>query len=90
MIKRPLHEGDIIDIEMERVPVFEDPHHVPSYKVTTKRFKVRRIGPHGIRLRPTRKSKKIRGWRLDLNYRYLNSSTKPPLRYEVLQIDLVE
>ncbi len=87
---KKLKVGDIINLQLVRVPIYADDKHIPSYRETTKRFVVRSIGKYGYSLRPTVRAKKARGWRLALSLQWLTSSTKPPLRYEVMSIDLAE
>jgi hypothetical protein len=85
-----LQKGDIIELELVRVPIYANAKHVPSFAESTKQFLVSGDYAAGYALRSLKEEKKIRGWVLSRSLEYLNSHTKPPLRYEVLQVTLLD
>jgi hypothetical protein len=87
---KELHPGDIIELELERLNIYANPGHVPAGKQSKKTFRVMRKGDHGYTLRPVKKAKKLRAWRLSNRQRTLDSFTKPPLKYEVLKLTIKE
>lgn len=98
-----LQKGDIIELKVERLTYYASTGGRGS-AVSTKQFIVSRVNEgvvyddeedesehyYTYSLRPLRKAKKIRGWRLVDDMATLRSGTKPPLLYKVLQVTLLE
>jgi hypothetical protein len=85
-VSEVLHPGDVIELHLMRVPIYEPVGYAPAERESKKTFAVRSVGKHGTTLRPVRREKKVRGWTLNNSQRTLNSFTKPPLKYEVLKL----